>query len=217
MAWFTREKAYDRARIMAAAAKARRRRKHQKALELYREVLQKEPENPELHRKVAPLLVATRKEAEAWASYRSAAEGFARQGFVEQAIGVFREATDQLPRQVEAWSGLAGLELERRRPADAHKALLQGRSHFRSRKQRSDAIRLLLQARKLEPGHFETSFDLAGLLARSGARARARRLLDELASWATGANLRRVRARQFGIAPTPATGWRWLRAAFGMA
>lgn len=216
MAWFSRDKRYDRASIMAAAAKARQRRKHQKALDLYQEVLAKEPDNPDLHRKVAPLLVSTRKEKDAWAAYRRAAEGFERQGFVEQAIGVFREATGRLPRQVEVWSSLAELELKRSRPADAHKALLEGRRHFRSRKHRAEAIQLLTRARKLEPRHFETSFDLAGLLARAGGRARARRMLDELASWAQGRKLRRVRARQFNLAPSPASGWRWMRAAFGL-
>jgi tetratricopeptide (TPR) repeat protein len=216
MGWFTREKRYDRARIMSAAAKARRRRKHQKALMLYRQVLEKEPDNPDLHRKVAPLLAATRQEAKAWTAYRSAAEGLVRQGFVEQAIGVFREATGYLPRRVEVWLSLAELELKRNRPLDAHKALLDGRRHFRSRKHRSEAIQLLVRARKLDPRHFETNFDLAGLLARGGARVRAQRLLDELAMWAHGGKLRRVRGRQFGLAPSPTAGWRWMRAAFGL-
>lgn len=216
MAWFSRERRYDRARIMSAAAKARRRRKHQKALLLYRQVLAKEPDNPDLHRKVAPLLATTRQEAQAWTAYRSAAEGLVRQGFVEQAIGVFREATGYLPRRVEVWLSLAELEVKRNRPADAHKALLDGRRHFRGRKRRSEAIQLLARARRLDPRHFETSFELAGLLARSGARVRAQRMLDELASWVQGSKLRRVRGRQFGLAPSPATGWRWMRAALGL-
>jgi tetratricopeptide (TPR) repeat protein len=216
MAWFRREKRYDRARIMAAAAKARRRRKHQKALLLYRQVLEREPDNPDLHRKVAPLLAATRQESQAWTAYRTAAERLVRQGFVEQAIGVFREATGYLPRRVEVWISLAELEVGRNRPLDAHKALLDARHHFRGRKQRADAIQLLMRARKLDPRHFDTSFELAGLLARSGARVRAQRLLDELASWVQGRKLRRVRGRQFGLAPSPASGWRWMRAALGL-
>ena len=178
-------------------------------------MLAKEPDNPDLHRKIAPLLVSTRQEKDAWAAYRRAAEGLERLGLVELAIGVFGEATGRLPRQVQVWSALAELELKRSRPADAHKALLEGRSHFRSRKQRSEAIQLLTRARKLEPRHFETCFDLAGLLARAGGRDRARRMLDELASWVQGRKLRRVRAKQFAISPSPANGWRWMRATFG--
>ncbi len=215
MGWLTRERKYDRNRILRSAAQARQKRKPLKAIELYQQVLAKEPDNVELHRKVAPLLAETKQEQEAWSSYRKAAEGLVRQGFLEQAIGMFREASGYLPCTVDVWNTLADLELERSRPVDAHKALLEGRSHFRARKHRSEAILLLQRARKLEPRHFETNYDLAGLLARSGARARAQRLLEELSTWVGGRQLRRVRRRQFGISPSPAAAWRWLRAVFG--
>ena len=35
-----------------------------------------------------------------------------------ESLGVFREATGRLPRQVQVWSSLAELELKRSRPAD---------------------------------------------------------------------------------------------------
>ena len=216
MGWLSREKTYDRNRILRAAAQARHKRKSHKAIELYQQVLAKEPDNAELHRKIAPLLAETRQQSEAWTSYRKAADGLVKQGFIEQAIGMFREASGYLPCTVDVWNTLADLELERKRPVDAHRALIEGRSHFRARKHRAEAILLLQRARKLEPRHFETTFDLAGLLARSGARPRAHRLLEELSSWAGGRQLRRVRRRQFGISPTPASAWRWLRSLFGM-
>jgi tetratricopeptide (TPR) repeat protein len=216
MGWLRREKTYDRSRILSDAAKARRRRKPHKAIELYQKVLSREPENPDLHRKIAPLLAETKQQAAAWEAYRKAAEGLVRKGFVEQAIGMFREAAGYLPRHAAVWNTLADLEMERRRPLDAHKALLEGRRHLRSRSQRADAIQLLIRARKIAPRHFDTSFDLAGLLARSGARNRAQRLLEELSEWVGGRQLQRVRRRQFGISPTPAAFWRWLRALFGL-
>ena len=75
----------------------------------------------------------------------------------------------------------------------------------------SEAIKLLLRARKLAPTHFEANFDLAGLLARSGARAPAARILAELAARARGSELRRTRRRQLVLSPTPGALWRFLR------
>lgn len=215
MGWLRRNKPYDRSRILTEAARAHKKKKYQKAIALYRQVLEVEPENHELHRKVAPLLAETRQEAEAWASYRRAAEGLVRRGFLDQAIGVLREASGYLRRRAEVWWALADLEIKRRRPVDAHKVLIEGRRHLRSKKERPQAIQLLLRARKLVPHDFETDYDLVGLLARSGERTRAGRLLGELAATARGGQLRRVRARQFGLSPTPVTAWRWLRALFG--
>ena len=53
MGWLRREKTYNRARILSEAAKARRKRKPLKAIELYRQVLAVEPDNPALHEKLA--------------------------------------------------------------------------------------------------------------------------------------------------------------------
>jgi tetratricopeptide (TPR) repeat protein len=207
---FARRAHYDRLRILGDAARAQRKGRRKKAIALYRQVLECEPENPDLHRKLAPLLARTRKPDEAWASYRRAVEGLVRLGFVERAIGVYREAAGFLPREEGVWLGLAGLEAKRGRRADALQALLAGRRQLRSRKDRPRAIRLLARARELVPACFEASFDLAGLLARSGQRARSIFLLNELAASASGRELRRVRARQLRISPGPRAAWRWL-------
>jgi len=67
---FARRAHYGRLRILGDAARAQRKGRRKKAITLYRQVLEHEPENPDLHRKLAPLLARTRKPAEAWASYR---------------------------------------------------------------------------------------------------------------------------------------------------
>jgi tetratricopeptide (TPR) repeat protein len=208
---FGRKRQYDRARLLSEAVRAQRRGKAAKAVALYREVLRVEPGNADLHRKLAPLLARTRKRDEAWASYRRAAEGLVEKGFVERAIGVYREAAQQLPRESAVWMAIAELELMRGRRPDAVAALVNGRSRLRSRAERSEAIRLLERARELDPGAFEPSFDLARLLAKSGERRRAVALLEALARGRSGPALRRVRARQVNLSPTPAAVWRWLR------
>jgi len=209
--WFGRRRAYDRKRSLSQASRARARGRNRAAIEHYREVLAHEPFDPDVHRRLAPLLVAARQGDEAWRSYRLAARSLAGKGFLEHAAGVLREAAGGLRRR-EVWEELARVELERDRPADAHHSLLEGRRAMRGRARRGDAIQLLLAARRLDRHHFEANFDLAGLLARSGARPLAERVLTELAIHRRGPQLRRVRARLLRLRPSPTRLWHWLQA-----
>ena len=209
---FARNRRYDRARLLAEATRARQKGKAQKAVALYREILGAEPGNVDVHRRLAPLLARTRRHEEAWTSYRRAAEGLEQQGFVERAIGVYREAAHHMPRESAAWLAIAELELKRGRRADAVEALTLGARTLRSRKERPQALRLLERAHELDPGAFEVSFELAGRLAQAGKRERALKLLDTLAVNRNGRLLRRVRGRQVYLAPGPRNAWRWIQA-----
>lgn len=209
--WFGRRRAYDRKRSLSQAARAKAKGRHRAAIEHYREVLAHEPLDSDVHRRLAPLLAAARQHDEAWRSYRLAARSLAGKGFLEHAAGVLREAAGSLRRR-EVWEELSRVELERGRPADAHRSLLEGRRALRGRARRNDAIQLLLAARRLDRHHFAANYDLACLLARSGARPLAERVLGELALHTRGARLRRVRARLLRLKPTPGRLWDWLRA-----
>jgi tetratricopeptide (TPR) repeat protein len=209
-----RTPSYDRARFLARAARASRRggrRQRRKAIALLREVLAHEPENQELHRKLAALLAADGQTREAWASYRKALDHLIGRGFADQAVGVCREAVRSLPRQASTWRALAALEVERQRPADAICALLEGRAQFRSRSQRAEALELLTEARRIDPRHLEAGIELARLLGRSGNRSSALSILEELMRAHPG-QLRRLCAVQFRIAPGLRSACRWLRA-----
>ena len=175
MALLNRNKTYDRSRILGDAATARKRGKTKKALGLYLRVLEHEPGNPELHRRVAPLLAETKQNEPSLHSYRRAVEGLVKQGFMEQATGLYREALSYLPEDAELWVSLADLQVRRDQRPDAIESLLKGRRHFRKLQQLPQAIRLLVLVRKLDPHMFEPNYDLACLLARVNAKDRAQR------------------------------------------
>ena len=215
MAFLRRSKPYDRNRLLAEAAGARAKGKTKKALALLETVLGHEPANPELNRRIAPMFAAVQRRTDAWTAYRIAVASLVKAGFVDQAVGVLREAAGSLGRERGVWEELADAEQERGRPIDAHKALLEGRQRFRSRRDRPEAIKLLLRARKLAPAHFEANFDLASLLQRTGAREPAARILAELASRSRGGELRRTRLRQLAHGPTPGALWRFARSLVG--
>lgn len=215
MGLLARNQGYDRKRLLRQAATARGRGRIKKAVDLYQQVLAVEPRNADLHRKMAPLLARTKKPDASLKSYRFAAEDLIRGGFVDQAIGLYREAVQQLPPQRELFMAISDLELERGRRPDAIGALLEGRRQFRRRRDRSDAIVLLMRVRKLDRDHLDATLDLASLLAKTGNRSHAFRLLEEQAARRRGPTLRKVRARQFRLAPGLGSGWRWLSALLG--
>ena len=205
-----RQRHHDRSRLLSDAARAQRQGRPKKAVALYREILAVEPGDFDIHRRLAPVLARTRQREEAWASYRRAADGLVKQGFVERAIGVYREAAGLIPRECGVWLAIAELEVQRGRRPDALAALAAGRKHLRSRAERRDAIRLLERLRQLDPSALEAGLDLAGLLAKTGQRRRARELLAALARGTRGPELRRVRARELRLSPGPGGVWRWL-------
>jgi tetratricopeptide (TPR) repeat protein len=212
MAWLDGREGYDRARILADARRAIARGKHVKAVALYERVQQVEPENTDLLRRLAGQRARAGQREEARRDCREAVDRLVKGGFIEQAIGVYRDFVAHLPDESAAWEAIAELELERNRPADAVGVLLEGRRWFRSRSKRQEALSLLRRARKIDPTHFEANFDLAGLLARCGAPVPARRILQDLERHVGGRNLRRLRGRLFWLSPGPRAAWRWLSA-----
>jgi len=214
MALLARTRQYDRRRLLDRAAKAARsrgRRNRRRAIALYREVLEREPHDPDLHRKIAPLLAVDGERDAAGDSYRTATQTFVERGFVDRAVGVVRDAVQRMPREVKFWTELARLEVERGRKADAVLALLEGRRVFRRRSDRRAAAVLLMAAWRIEPGHLEAGLDLALQLSLAGEQARALRVLEGLPVVPARA-LRRVRARQLRVAPGLAALGCYLRA-----
>jgi tetratricopeptide (TPR) repeat protein len=201
---------YDRQRILEEAARARARKKRAKAIELYRWVLALEPQNVELHGKLAPLLAESGHSFDAWCSFRNLARACLREGQTDRALAVYREAALYLPREVEAWLGVARLQHKDGQPRQALETLVEGSRNFRTRWLRPQAIHLLRRAREIDPWDFEVATELAQLLASTHQRQEGRYLLAGLAERCSGERLRRVRTEQLRLSPGPRSLWRWL-------
>lgn len=211
--WFKRDEAYDRFSTLTAADRAVAKGRSRRAIALYGKVLAVDPADHVTHGKVAPLLAKRRKQAEAWASFVAAGEGYLREDRFDRALSIYTQAARYLPRRLEAWEAIARLQCELGHPADGVQALLDGCRHFRGRKRRRETIRLLRRVCEIEPWHFEATFTLARLLTRTGEKAEAAQLLNSLAVRMQGWKLRRVRGTLFRVAPSAGAAWRWLRAA----
>lgn len=216
MALFRREKKadeYNRDEILKAAEKAEGKGDRPRAIAEYEKILKWEPQNLALHARVAGLLAEAGRATEAWPHFVTAGEAYARDGFYDKAIAVYVRAAPFLPGKIDLWLSLADLNLKRQRKADAFKACLDGRRSFRRLEQHQQAGQLLRRALEIEPFHAEATLDLAGVLRRTGRRGEASRLLHGVAVRNGGPTLRRIRAAQLRLSPTPAALWRWLRAA----
>jgi tetratricopeptide (TPR) repeat protein len=196
-----RKKPYDRSTTLAAADKARGRGSIRKAVLAYSQILAQDPEDHQVHARIAPLLAKMRRWKEARASFDAAGQGLLKAGFNDKAIAVWTVAAHHFPEDVEYWERIANENVHRGRKADAIKSLLEGRSMLRTRRQRPLAILLLRQVLSLQPIHFETTLDLARLLSAEGDKAEASKLLENLRRYAHGHNVRRLRAAQFRMAP----------------
>src|SRR5688572_28042938 len=201
---------FDREVLLEQASRARSKRNWRRAIALYRELLAVEPNSIELHERLAPLLAATRQEFDAWNSYRVVAHAALREGREDRAIAVFREAAAALPREIQAWQGLARLLVRQSEPDAAIEVLLEGSRHFRSQFTRPQAIHLLRRARTVDPWHFEAVLELAILLGRADQQAEASFLLEGLAERCQERQLRRVRAAALAVTPVARSLMRWL-------
>jgi len=211
---FREKKDLSASELRREALIARRKGKRKKAISLYRKALSKEPEDPDSQIRLGRLLAQRKKFDEAWGCFIKAADGYHEKGFVEKAVGVYKQARQYVPTKIEVWQRLADLDLQRGRSADAVNNLYLGSRVFRPRKHRGKALELLSQAFQIEPYRFEVTYDLAVLLIQHKEKGRARKMLDELARRTKGRDLRRVRGKLFWLGPTPAAGWRYAKALF---
>ena len=205
---------YDRAQILSDASRARAERRLRKATALYRRVLAAEPDNLELHFRLAPLLAARGLDFDAWASFARCARAALRDGQLERAATVYRETVRCLPHRVEAWEKIARIEQKRGREEAALEVLLEARQHFRGRRWRAEAIAVLRRTRDIQPDNLVVLLDLCRLLADTDQECEAQLLLERAARRATGSALQRIRWAQWRIAPTLLATWLWLRATF---
>jgi tetratricopeptide (TPR) repeat protein len=205
---------YDREQLLEAAARARARNRRRKAIALYRHVLAVERGNTDLHARLAPLLAETGQPFDAWQSFRNTAQAALREGRDDKALAIYREASQHLPAEIQVWQALARQLSKSGDDAEAIEALIEGSRHFRSPYLRPQAIHLLRRARAIDPWHFETVIELAGLLGRCDQREEARLLLDGLAERAAGRRLTRVRRAQLRLDPGPRTAWQLVRGRF---
>jgi hypothetical protein len=172
-----------------------------KAIAGYSKILQNEPNDYQVHARLAPLLAKVRRWEDSRKSFHAAGDGFLAAGFAEKAVAIWTMAAQHFPEDVPYWERIANELVKRGHKVDAVRTLLQGRHQLRLPFQRPLAIQLLEQVLVLEQSHFDATLDLARLLRIEGQRPKAEKLLTDLSREVKGLKLRRIRAAQFRLSP----------------
>jgi tetratricopeptide (TPR) repeat protein/Tfp pilus assembly protein PilZ len=209
--WFKRNKPYSRTKILEDAGKAQRKGRLKKAIAKYMILLKVDPEDYEVHNKIAPLLARKRRFTESWESFKTAGEGFYRLGFAEKAMSVYTQAAKFMPKKIETWEAAVKLQLDLQQDADALKTIIEGRRYFKYCNNQHKVISLLRKALKIDPWNFETTFHLAHLLVKSGNSEEAKQLLYGLLERERGRALWRTCFTILKVSPSLSSAWRCLR------
>lgn len=211
-----KKKELTRRQLLDKAAKARGKRNARKAVAIYREMLAKDPNDFEIHLKMAPFLVSMRNYKDAATSFTKSAEGFYKKGKIDMAVGVYRQAARAMPNHSGLWERLARLELDRKKTSDALAVLLEGSKHFHKRATRDKCIRLLRIAFKIKPWHFDSTFELAKQLAKSKEKGESIKILQGLSKRVdTRKQHRKVMRKLFAVSPSPGNLLLFLKALLG--
>jgi tetratricopeptide (TPR) repeat protein len=204
---------FDRREVLAAADEARAGGRRRQAIAGYRKVLEQYPQDLTVHARIAPLLAASGDRAGALESFRTAADGQSKAGYHERSLSLLIQAAEHFPDEEPLWPEIARLHLQRGRRAEAVAALTGGGWRLHVARKYPLAERVLRMALELDPGDADAAAILARTLGRSGRRAEAIRLLEDLAAHAEGRRLVAVRGLVFRLAPTPRRLLAWLRVA----
>lgn len=212
MGLFGRKAHYDRTDYLRRAREELRNKKFARALPLLRQLVAREPNNPELYSLIAVPLADRGADFEAWESYQVAAQFLYKQGNKQAALDMYIDASNRLPLVFDAWIARSNLERELSRQGEALETLLKGRAAFKKSRFRPQAMSLLRRALELDPQSQEIILDLSGLMARSGQKQEALFLLDSLVRQNRSVDLKAIYKAQWTVLPSLANTWRWMRA-----
>jgi tetratricopeptide (TPR) repeat protein len=213
MPFFSRRIPYDRKILLRDAELAVENRRWRRAVRSYGLILAAEPNNAEMHFRIASALARIGHHFEAWESFQIAAQSPEIAGSSAQSIALYKTATELMPRCAEAWRELSRALLRHQEPDAALRALHQGRRHFKSRRRRAEAIAILRDAQELDPWRSDVVLDLCRLLGRRKRSAEALFLLNELERRVEGHERSRALALAWRIDPTITQAWKWMMSA----
>lgn len=203
--------AYDRREILREAERHRSRGRTRKAIREYEKVLAVDPQDVEVHAKVAPLYIRTGRRDKAKASLRRVVAWYEKQGFVDKAIGMLRLVLKIDRRDLGARIHLADLYLGKALTASALRLLESARRTFGGKRYLKEALAVEEKILSIAPDDFRAQVSKARLLVKAGRGREARDLLwrmeSQFARRGNRTHWRKTRWLLTRHAPSVSTAW----------
>ena len=140
MMLFPSRNSYDRSEVLRRAETFRIRGRVRRAIREYEKVLKVDPQDLDVHTKIAPLYIRARRKDEAKASLRRVIASYEKQGFVDKTIAMLRLALTLDRQDLGLHLRLAELYLGKSLRGDALRLLEGGRKTFRRKRFLREAL-----------------------------------------------------------------------------
>jgi tetratricopeptide (TPR) repeat protein len=204
--------------VLRRAETFRIRGKIRPAIREYEKVLAVDPQDLEVHTKLAPLYIRARRKDAAKPSLRRVIAAYEKQGFVDKTIAMLRLALTLDRLELGFYLRLAELYLDKGLKGDALKLLEGARKRFRRKRFLKEAISVEEKILGFAPDNFRAQVSLVRHLWRAGRKEEARaRLWRMELQWALRRNRRCWRKTRWLLcrrAPSPVTVWGFVTSLF---
>jgi tetratricopeptide (TPR) repeat protein len=202
---------YDRTGILRKAEGFRSRGRVRKAIREYEKVLAVDPQDIEVHSKIAQLYIRAGRKDQAKASLKRVVEWNESEGFLDKAIAMLRVTQGLDRRDLDVYLHLTELYLGKDVKGDALRLLEGARRAFRRKRFLREAIAVEEKILSVAPDDFRAQVSLVRLLWRVGRKYEAAERLWQMEShWARLKNEKHWRKTRWLLcrhAPSLATGW----------
>ncbi len=209
---------YDRGEILRMAEKYRSQRRIRRAVREYEKILTVDPQDIDVHIRIAPLYIRAGRKDHAKTSLRQVIAWYEKQGFADKAIATLRLALTVDRLDLAAHLNLADLYLDKGHAGEARYILDVARKSFRGKRYLKEALAVEEKTLNLAPDDFRAQVSLVRLLWRTGKRREALERLRRMEEqWARRGNReywRKTRRLYCRLAPSLSTGWSYFLSLF---
>jgi len=209
---------YDRGEILRKAEKYRSQRRIRKAIREYEKILSADPQDIDVHIRIAPVYIRAGRKDQAKSSLRQVITWYEKRGFTEKAIATLRLALKVDHRDLATNLHLVDLYLGKNHAGEARNALDRARKAFRGKRFLKEALAVEEKILGIAPDDFRAQVSLVRLLWRTGKRREALERLRRMEEqWARRGNKpywRKTRRLSWLLAPSLSTSWAYFLSFF---
>lgn len=173
--------AKDRQKVIQAAEKLAARGRIQAAIDEYRKVLDRHPNDTTTLNRVGDLYVRLNRLPKAIDLFQKTAESFSRQGFFVKAIAIYKKMIRLEPGQIRAYEALADLYHRQGLTGDSLAQYQVVADYYLKHEDIESAVKVQRSMVEIEPENPTRRLQLADVLKRDGRPAKAQEQYQAIA------------------------------------